>query len=450
MALISENHQSSHCHAETKGKVNSLVKKIKSEFTLPFVVFFFAFGGQFIRNAFGWTAFFAFAVILFTIVAIKYRKHFTYNTIRLTPLPLILFVLWCTLSVFWSNYPTLNIFNVNLQTTVMLGSAIQLITVVVALLIAASFNLASILESLTNALKWILGLSLVFELFVSTIIKQPVSSFTTPKMPWSEAALFTGGPIQGIVGNRNLLAFIALLLIITVTIQYYDKFASKVNTITWLTLSATTILLTQSATITLAVIALLILTVFILVMRKILPRKHKKIYYLATAASLLTLTFMVLFSSTIFSFLGRDSTASGRTGIWRSVIELIRERPIEGWGWMGYWNPTAEPFDTLSVIGGITYLQAHNAVLDIWVQVGFVGLLFALMLTIIGSVRAWRLAVSADPEHVFTAITLLPILLLAALFIQSLTESRILIEGNFLLLVILCYKVKELNPPHNV
>ena len=56
------------------------------------------------------------------------------------------------------------------------------------------------------------------------------------------------------------------------------------------------------------------------------------------------------------------------------MIGLALERPWFGWGWVGYWQPWVEPFDGLAVRNGVEYLQAHNAWLDVWMQLGIVGL----------------------------------------------------------------------------
>ncbi len=80
------------------------------------------------------------------------------------------------------------------------------------------------MRCLGTALRWILALSLAFELFVSTVIRDRLLPFWVDyshldKIPaafyWSRNLLFEGGRIQGIVGNANILAFAALLAVIT-------------------------------------------------------------------------------------------------------------------------------------------------------------------------------------------------------------------------------------------
>ena len=129
--------------------------------------------------------------------------------------------------------------------------------------------------------------------------------------------------------------------------------------------------------------------------------------------------------------LGKDDDLTGRLEIWHIVGVLVLQRPVLGWGFVGWWVPWTPPFENLVVRAGVTYLQAHNAFFDVELQLGVVGL--AALALLVGSVafRALRLAAVRAP------LTLLPLLLLAALLTQALAESRLLIEGNWALLAMM-------------
>jgi O-antigen ligase len=136
--------------------------------------------------------------------------------------------------------------------------------------------------------------------------------------------------------------------------------------------------------------------------------------------------------------LGRSSDASGRFYIWGEVLNLIWEKPIEGWGWISYWVPGVEPFEGLIVINNVPMYQAHNAYLDFWLQLGIVGLGLLIWLMVSGFNRLWAVAVRhTNPLYLFP---LFGFLVIAA---QSLTESRLLIEISWVLLVLLTTKSRE-------
>jgi O-antigen ligase len=130
------------------------------------------------------------------------------------------------------------------------------------------------------------------------------------------------------------------------------------------------------------------------------------------------------------------------------VIGLAQERPWFGWGWVGYWVPWVEPFDGLAVRNGVAYLQAHNAWLDVWLQLGIVGLIAFASIVIGAFWRSWFLAVDRPRDEAgrllpHSAAALVPLLLLVALVGQSLAESRILIESGWLLLIAIAWSTKQ-------
>ena len=53
----------------------------------------------------------------------------------------------------------------------------------------------------------------------------------------------------------------------------------------------------------------------------------------------------------LLSFVGKDPTLTGRTDIWLATLDLIKQKPLLGWGYMATWVPTdlqfAEILDSL-------------------------------------------------------------------------------------------------------
>ena len=83
---------------------------------------------------------------------------------------------------------------------------------------------------------------------------------------------------------------------------------------------------------------------------------------------------------------------------------------------------------------GVTYLQAHNAWLDVTLQLGVIGLVIFAAFVAGTFLRVWLTAI--DPSSAPTR-ALLPLALLVALLVQSLAESRLLVELGWALLVAL-------------
>jgi hypothetical protein len=114
---------------------------------------------------------------------------------------------------------------------------------------------------------------------------------------------------------------------------------------------------------------------------------------------------------------------------------------------LGYWIVWIAPFDTLHKAGGVQPPHAHDAWLDVWLQVGIIGLVVFGALVLATLVRSWLLSVDrivTAPGQVgtYSWVAMLPLLVLTAQLVQSIAESRILLEGGWMLLVIWAVKTK--------
>jgi len=169
-----------------------------------------------------------------------------------------------------------------------------------------------------------------------------------------------------------------------------------------------------------------------------------------TAASLVVAAGVAVatLSPWLLGLFGKSEDLTGRLDIWASVTDLALQRPAFGWGWVSYWAPWTEPFAGLASRKGVVYLQAHNAWLDVWLQVGVIGLLAFLAIVAGALWRSWFLAVDRPRTSVsdtapYTVSALLPLLLMAALIAQSFAESRLLIEYGWVLLVLVSVTTKR-------
>ena len=127
-----------------------------------------------------------------------------------------------------------------------------------------------------------------------------------------------------------------------------------------------------------------------------------------------------------------------RSDIWRNVLSLISQRPFEGWGFIGAWATGVHPFEGLVVINGEKYYQAHNAYLDLWLQLGAIGLILFVTLLVRTFIKSWKLGV-----HHSNALYLWPILILITQLVRGVTESRLLIQSAMMLLILIAVKVYD-------
>jgi hypothetical protein len=404
--------------------------------------------GQFWRNLLGWWGFGA--VVLIVVggaVALIIAERPTWRW-RRAPKSTIAFLLIAVLSMAWSAYPAASA----------VGVAITLVTTFVAVALALCLDWTRLVRYLAGAIKWVLGLSLAFELWVAIFVQGPLIPLfpdfdpDAEKLPmafyWSRGLLFEGGPVEGIVANRNLLGMVALLGLIVFGALLAAGSVRRAQGIGWLVVSIVVMLLTRSATVILVGVLVAIALGFVMWARRVGPDRRRGVYWAAGAALVASVTLLLVFWNALLEIFGKSEDLTGRFDIWNAVIGLAAERPWFGWGWVGYWAPWVEPFDGLATRNGVEYLQAHNAWLDVWLQLGILGLI-AFASIVVGAVwRSWFLAVDRPMDEAgqplpHSAAALVPLLLLVALVGQSLAESRILVESGWLLLIAIAWSTKQ-------
>ncbi|NRG39966.1 O-antigen ligase family protein [Rathayibacter sp. VKM Ac-2835] len=403
-------------------------------------------GGQALRNLagwWGWGVVVAALLVGVVVVLVRVRPRLRWSR---TPKALLGFLALAVLSLLWSAYPGASA----------IGVVAQLATSLGAVALALTLSTAQFVSALGRALRITVGASLLFELVVAVVVRAPVLPFVIDlpagRIPdafyWSQAALFTGEPIQGLVGNRNLLGFLALLGLIVALIELAARSLRPRWGVVWIVLFAAALLLTRSATVLLCVVAVAAAAAFALWARRRGESERRPVYVTAAATAVVLAGGALAGWGTLLGLLGKSEDATGRLDIWRSVSALAAERPVLGWGWVSYWAPWAAPFDTLAERKGVLYLQAHDAWLDVWFQLGIVGLVLFSALVVSTLWRAWFRAVdrprrSATAALPYSAVSLAPLLLIVALLAQALFESRLLIESGWLLLVALAVLTKQ-------
>lgn len=394
--------------------------------------------GDLWRYLLGWWGWGAIVLLLVTLAAIELVRMRV--DLRLLPFPLIGFLALATLSTAWSAYPA----------ATALGVVALLVTTTFAIYLATALDLTTFVRSLGTALRWILGLSLLFELVVATVIRERVLPFwvdysdleTIPAaFYWSRNLLFEGGRIQGIVGNANLLAFAALLAVIVFAVQIAARTASRFWTAGWLLIAVATLALTRSSTVFVAGAVVALVAGFVALIRRT-PATRRPVWFAAGGVVALGgIVTAVVLREQLLGLLGRSPDLTNRLGIWDTVLGLAAQRPAAGWGWVGYWPPWVEPFQDLVVIRGVTYYQAHNAWLDVFLQLGILGLVVFGLLVLTTLIRAWTRAIDL-PLGRRKTIGLFPLLGTVLLIVHSLAESRLLIEIGFALLVVFAIRTR--------
>jgi hypothetical protein len=412
------------------------------------VVFFCTFGGNALRNAIGWWGWAA-AVLVALVVAVTWivRSGNAPTLLRL-PAPLLAFCAFALASAAWAHWPLESL----------LGAGVLWTTVLVAFPLGVMLSWRELVVALSGALRWIVALSYAFELFVSLVVRHPVLPVFVDWVTWEDAPLqvmwsrdllFETGKIQGIVGNSSVLAGVAAFGLVALVVQFRAGLLGRGWTALWVLVLGGTLVLTGSATMAVALAATAVVLVLVLVRRAVGDRFAPRVIFAAAAVLALAAaaTLTAVFWQQLLSLFGKSPDLTGRFEIWRNTIDLAVQRPWFGWGWLGYWPPWVEPLAGLNERYDVVQLHAHDAWIDLWMQVGIVGLAIFAVLVLVTVWRAWRAAITPERDaltgsHAFSALSLLPILVLTLLLVQSITESRLIIEEGVLTLAALAMRMK--------
>ena len=348
--------------------------------------------GDAVRYSIGWLGWGILLGILLSITAVLFFRDEPKRVLRQMPWPLMALIGLMAISTTYSFYPAFTA----------LAVFAQLATTLFGLFLAGSFSWRHLLKIFANVIRFILASSFVFEFIAAAIVRGPIppifKNYEGDKPPasayyWTRGHLFDGDRIQGIVGNSNLLAYIAMLGIIVFAIEFVVR-----GRLAWLSAisfvgAVAAFWLAKSAGVGFAVMAVAVAAVVaISVEGKDRDVRHKTYRWVWAVAGVIAVVVLI-FRAEVFAAFGKSPDMTGRSKIWKKVLGLIWERPVQGWGWISYWVPGVKPYDGLVVIKNVPYYQAHNAFLDVWLQLGILGL--GLFIGLIGYtfVPLWRLAV---------------------------------------------------------
>lgn len=187
------------------------------------------------------------------------------------------------------------------------------------------------------------------------------------------SGISSDGSWRGVFHTKNDASRVAAFLFPSI-LYYKPRFPSgEIARKAFFCATCVFLLLTRSATGLISVAVLILLYLLWLLIRRLAPTE-KGIVIVLTVSISLGLSFLAYYyAKDILPLFGKDTTLTGRTKIWSSVILSIAKRPWLGYGHGAFWNGTGEATNTY-LVADWTVSYAHNGYLDVLLQLGFVGL----------------------------------------------------------------------------
>ncbi len=359
-------------------------------------------------------------VVLMTGMAFVRRHEFRWTGVL--PISLVLFVGWACLSLAWSNY----------RLASASGIAYLVAFSVLGICIALVRDTIQIVRAFGDVFRAVLVVSIALEIFAGLLIDSPIPFLDI------QGDLDSFGPIQGIMGSRNQLGLLALIALITFGTELRTKSVNRTLGIGSLVLAGAAMLLSRAPVISAVFVVVSLAVVALYLLRRLTPER-RTLWQLAllAAAVVLAIAAWIARSQLIAAF-SATSELSYRLTLWRGILNLINQNPLEGWGWVGYWRPDVMPFPIFAISGEREPTSAVNAYLDVWFQLGLIGLVLFVGLVLLTFTRSWLLA-GRKRSTVFAW----PALVLLALTITSLAESSMLVEYGWLMFVVCTVKAAQ-------
>lgn len=356
------------------------------------------------------------------------------------------YVAWAAASIIWSSWR---------DATAITWAALA-ITTLQGVFLAVALSWRGLVRAIASALKWVMGLSILFELWVSLVVQAPIlpnfllwSGQHEVELYWSRNNLLDGGRIQGIVGNAHLLAIAALVAIIVFAVRIASGASRRPALYGWIALSAFLLWRANSATVWVTGAAVLVVFATIWLMRRAQdPGARTRAYAGFAAVGVVGVGALLVLREPILAALGKSDDFTGRTEIWQAVLAHAAEHPVIGSGYSTPWLPWVPQFDGWIVVNGLTVFHAHNMWLDVLMQLGIIGVVLLALALLSLLWRAWFFAVDRPrfdlvATRPYSAVAVLPTLLATVLLVQGLMESRPLMEWGWMFIVMLVCKLKQ-------
>ncbi len=382
-----------------------------------------AFGTHLLRATMGWAGLLAILVALVALATLSLlSRRESIDWYGLPPITILVFLGWSILSVFWST------------TTFVSGARVLYLLLFTALAVYLTLvrDTIQLVRGLGDVLRVLLGLSLALEIVSGLLLDLPIAFLDI------HGNLATLGPLQGVFGSRNQLGLVALIALITFAVEFMTRSVPRMQAVFSIGLATLLILLSGSPVTFGAFFAVGIAALALAGIRRV-PASARMYWQLGMLVAVAVVgSVLWLLRAGILDMLNAGSEFEVRTALWREILRYSQLNSLQGWGWVGAWQPTQPPYLWLNLATHGTHSSALSAFFDVYFQLGLVGLISLIALVGFALVRSWLLASERR-----SSVYVWPALIVVALAVTSLAESTVLGEYGWMLLIVCAIKASQ-------
>ena len=375
-----------------------------------------------IRAVIGWPGLVGVLAALVTLAAASIAvKRAELQWHGLLPISLIVFLGWSVLSFTWSEYQSASFGSIVYQ----LGFAF------LGVYVALTRDLIQVVRAFGDVVRVVLAASFVTELLSGILLDVPFRFLSVA------GNLGQGGPISGLLGSRNQLGLVALIALITFIVERLTRSVPRALSLASIVMAALAIVMSASPVSLGALGVVALAAAAVAGLRRVDATRRRFAQFALLGLTVVGIAVVFAAREPVIRLLNAGSAFEFRYSLWQDVLTYIPLNSLEGYGWIGYWRRGLPPYIGIDPFAA-PHDSALNAFLDLWLQVGFVGLFAFLALLGLALVRSWLLASNRR-----SVIYLWPALIVVALIVTSAAESSILVDFGWLTLIICAVKASQ-------
>jgi O-antigen ligase len=249
------------------------------------------------------------------------------------------------------------------------------------------------------------------------------------------------GAWRGIYNHKNVLG--KMMVLSTFIFLLLATGSSSKRLYFWGGMSASLVLLILSKSSSASISFLVLLTIY-LILRTLRWRYDLMLPVLLAVLILSSslILWLTNHSDALLSAMGKDPTLTGRVDFWILILENIQKHFWLGYGYGGFWQESNSDATLIRYAVAWDVPNSHNGLLEVWIDLGIIGVAIFSLGFCITSLRAlYLLRISQTSTYIW------PSLFVANMAIANLTEVSLMVRNDLFWVLYITVVFSVLAPP---